>query len=106
MHKNKSNKITCSTNINNIYFMWNIVDEMFMNTDYYYWASEASPTLTSTIEIKIPCARGYIYIQYMSRKLCGTLLRESATYCVGVTECSEDNALPHSQTPYLNVAFG
>ena len=51
-----------------------------------YWASKASPTLTSTIEIEIP-PHADIYI-YMSRKMRGTLLRESAMYCVGVAERS------------------
>ena len=39
----------------------------------------------STIEIEIP-ARADIYM--MSRKVRGTLLRASATYCVGVAESS------------------
>ena len=30
----------------------------------------------------------------------GTLLRASATYCVGITERSDGNDLPHSQTAY------
>ena len=45
----------------------------------YYWASEVSPTLMSTIEIEI-----YIYIY--KTKMRGTLLRTSATYCVGIME--------------------
>ena len=62
---------------------------------YFYWASEVSPTLTSTIEIEIP---------NISIKMCGSLLRASATYCVGVAE--HTIRLPRSQTPYLKVGFG
>ena len=64
----------------------------------YNWASEESPTLTSTIEIDIP-ARADIYI--CPKKMRGTLLRASAMYCVG-----RKLWIPHSQTPYLKVAFG
>ena len=41
----------------------------------------------------------------MSRKMCGTLLKVSATYSVGVAECSGGIDLLRSQTPYLSVAF-
>ena len=59
----------------------------------------------STIEIEVPHLHGYIYNIYV-RNMRGTLLRESAMYCVGITEYSGiHNDLPHSQTPYLNVEF-
>ena len=49
-------------------------------------------TLTSTIEIEIPRACTVIYIYCMcvcvSIKMCDTLLRAIAIYCVGVSECS------------------
>ena len=37
-----------------------------------------------------PCNKSYIYIIYVcvSRKMCGTLLRASTMYCVGVAEHS------------------
>ena len=57
----------------------------------------------STIEIEIPPVLG-LFI-YVSRKMRGTLLKVSATYCVGIVERSRDNELPRSQTPYLNVAY-
>ena len=40
----------------------------------------------------------------MSRKMRGTLLRASAACCIGIAESPSD--LLHSQTLYLNVAFG
>ena len=47
----------------------------------------------------------YIYIHvYVQQNTC-TLLRASATYCVGVAERSGGNDLPRSQTPYLYAAF-
>ena len=70
--------------------------------------SEASPTLTSTIEIEIP-VRGDIYTCVcVSWNMCGTVLRASAMYCLGVAECSggTGNDLLHSQTPYLKMLLG
>ena len=51
------------------------------------WESE----LMSAIEIEITPTRGYI-----SRKMCGTLLRVSATYC------GARALIPRSETPYTS----
>ena len=62
-----------------------------------YWVSQAIPTLTSTIEIEIPASVD-IYVLYMSRKMCSTLLRTSAMY--------RARLVPRSHTAYLKVSFG
>ena len=67
--------------------------------------SKASPALTTTIEIEIPARveiYSYIYT-CVQKNVWQPPEGKCATYCVGITE--RVLWLPHSQTPYLKVAF-
>ena len=65
-------------------------------------ASEANPTLTSTIEIKIPaCGDMYIYLYYVQNNV----WHPTEGKCHVLRGC-HNAVVPCSPTPYLKVAFG
>ena len=55
---------------------------------------------TSRISIDISSVRAHFVPPIMSRKMCGTLLRANATFCVALQNALVvGNDLPRSQTP-------